>query len=161
HLAGNLLADGTLLVKVLELDQTGPGTDFNGSPIIAWDTGAGFHLRVNLGAELGGSTNRILWFFERDFHLTHIPVPRAALFEPAVVPGRALVHAGASVDRVGCHVTLVVVAEILWNCNLRAANLCPVALLVVAQYRDHEIHLFMGKDESFLREVVHLGLCLH
>ena len=33
-------------------------------------------------------------------------------------------------------------------------------MLVVADNRDHEVCLLVGKDKSFLGKVVHLGLCL-
>ncbi len=64
HLAGNVLALGAFLVKLLVGDETCTRTDFNGLAVVQRDAGAGFHLGVDLGADLGGSANRVPWLFE-------------------------------------------------------------------------------------------------
>ena len=61
HLTGNVLSLGALLVKVLVGDETCTRTDFNGLAVVHRDAGAGFHLRVDLGSDLGGSANRVPW----------------------------------------------------------------------------------------------------
>ncbi len=89
-----MLGEGTSIGEVLEGGEPCPRADLNRLAVVGWNTVAGFHLGVGLGAGFRGAADWVAWVLKIDGYLTHVPVPWTSFLPPGAVPHRPLVQTG-------------------------------------------------------------------